>query len=159
VGCIVGKDGVRVDPKKIKSMQDCSCPKTIKSMYGFLGLTGYYHMFVQNYGKIVAPLTALPKKNDFTWNPTTDQSFQELKDVMYTTSILALPKFTKTFFLECDASGKRIGAVLMQEARPLAFTRKELLDRNLRQSIYGKEMLVFFHDVDIWHPYLLGKHF
>jgi hypothetical protein len=75
LGHIVGKDGVRVDPKKIEYMQDWLCPKMLKSLCGFLGLTGYYHKFVKNYGKIAAPLTALLKKNAFTWTPTTDQSF------------------------------------------------------------------------------------
>jgi hypothetical protein len=57
-----------VDPKKIEAMKDWPHPKTLKSLRGFLGLTRYYHKFVQNYGKIAAPLTALLKKNAFSWN-------------------------------------------------------------------------------------------
>jgi hypothetical protein len=41
LGHIVGKDGVRVDMKKIEAMQNWSHPKNIKIMCGFLGLTGY----------------------------------------------------------------------------------------------------------------------
>jgi hypothetical protein len=103
---IVGKDGVRVDPKKNEAMQNWSCPKNPKSLHAFLDLTKYYRKFVKNYGKIAAPLTSLLKNNDFTWTPTTDQSFQALKEAMCTTHVLALPDFTKTFFLKCDASGK-----------------------------------------------------
>jgi hypothetical protein len=72
---LVGKDGVRVDPKKIEVMQDWPHPKTLKRLHGFLGLTGYYHKFVKNYGKIAAPLTALLKKNSFTWTPAAVQDF------------------------------------------------------------------------------------
>jgi hypothetical protein len=159
LGHIVGKDGVRVDPKKIEAMQDWPRPKHLNRLRGFLGLTGYYNKFVKNYGKNATPLVVLLKKNAFNWTPATDQSFQALKDTMCMTLVLALPNFTKTFVLECDASRKGIGAVLMQDGFPLAFTNKTNLDRHLGQSIYEKEMLAILHVVDLWHPYLLGKHF
>jgi hypothetical protein len=41
----------------------------------------------------------------------------------------------------------------------LAFTNKQLSKRNLGKSIYEKEMLAILHVVDLWCPYLLGKHF
>jgi hypothetical protein len=123
---------------------------------GFLGLTGYYRKFVKNYGKIAVPLTALLKNNSFTWTTVVAQAFQTLKTAMCTTPVLALPDFTKTFVLECDASGKGIDIVLMQEGRPLAFTSKQLSERNLDKPIYEKEMLAILHVVDLWHPYLLG---
>jgi len=85
---------------------------------------GYYHKFVQNYGKIAVPLTALLKNNALSWTLTIDQSFQALKDVMCTTPVLALPNFIKTFVLECNALGKGIGAVLLQDGQPLVFTCK-----------------------------------
>jgi len=78
---------------------------------------------------------------------------------IFTTPVLALPDFTNTFVLECDASRKGIGVVLMQEGQPLAFTIKQLSERNLAKSIYEKEMLVILHVVDLWRPYLLGQHF
>jgi hypothetical protein len=117
LGHIVSKDGVWVDPKKIEAMHHWPRLKTLKSLCGFLGLTGYYRKFVQNYGKIAAPLTALLKKNAFTWTPTVDHSFQSFKDSMCSTPIPTLPDFTKTFVLECDASEKGIVAILMQDGK------------------------------------------
>ena len=104
-----------MDPKKFEAMQYCPHPKTLKSLWGFLGLIGYYHKFVNNYGNIPSPLTALLKNNYFTWTPTTVYDFQTLNMAMCTTPILALPNFIKTFVLECVASGKGIGVVLTQE--------------------------------------------
>jgi hypothetical protein len=159
LGHLVGKDGVRVDPKKIEAIQDCLHPKNLKILRGFLGLTGYYRKFIKNYGKIAASLTALLKKNSFTWTPVAAQAFQTLKTAMCTTPVLALPDFTKTFVLECDALGKGIGIFHMQEGRPLAFTSNKLSEKNLRKPIYEKEMLAILHAVELWCPYLLGQRF
>jgi hypothetical protein len=76
---------------------------------------------------------------------------------MCTSHFPYLPNFKNTFILECDAFGKGIGVVLMQEGSPLAFTRKKLSERHLGQSIYEKKMLANLHVVDLWHPYLLGQ--
>jgi hypothetical protein len=159
LGHLVGKDGVRVDLKKIEAMKYWPNPKTLKRLHGFLGLIGYYCKFVKNYGKIAAPLTALLKKNSFTWTTAATQAFQTLKMAMCTTSVLALPDFTKTFVLECDTSWKGIGVVLMQEGRPLSFTNKQLSERNLGKPVYEKEMLAILLVIELWHPYLLGQHF
>jgi hypothetical protein len=149
MGHIVGKDDVRVDPKKIEAIQEWPRPETLKIFFGFLGLTGYYHKFVKNYGKIVDSLTTLLKKNVFSWAPTIDHSLQGLKVTMCTTQVQALPYFNKTFVLECDASGKGTGVFLMQDGRDLAFTRKQVSERHLCQSTYEKEMLVILHIMDL----------
>jgi hypothetical protein len=39
LGHIFGKEGVRVDPKKIEAMKDWPRPKTLKILHGFMGLT------------------------------------------------------------------------------------------------------------------------
>ena len=40
-------------------------------------------------------------------------AFDELKAAMMTMSVLALPNFGMTFVIEADASGVRIGAIIM----------------------------------------------
>jgi hypothetical protein len=88
-------------------------------------------------------------KNSFMWTLAADQAFQASKATMCTTLVLALPNFTNTFDLECDASERGIGAILMQEGRPLAFVSKQLSERHLGQSIYEKQMLAIMHVVDL----------
>jgi hypothetical protein len=69
LGHIISHEGVELDPNNIKSMMDWLIPKTLNNLRGFLGLTGYYGKFVQNYGRIETPLTALTKKDEFSWTP------------------------------------------------------------------------------------------
>jgi len=159
LGHIVGREGVKVDPKKIQAMQEWPQPKTLKSLRGFLGLTGYYRKFVRNYGRIAKPLTQLLKKNSFFWNEEAQQAFIALKNSMCSTPVLALPHFNKSFVIECDVSRTGIVVVLMQERRTLAFTSQQLSGRNLGQSTYEKEMMAILHAVETWRPYLLGRRF
>lgn len=148
MGHIVGKDGMRVDPKKIAYMQEWPHPTTLKRICGILCLIGYYREFVKNYGKIASPLTTLLKKNNFSWNEATEQALSILKQAMCNTPILSMLDFSKTFVLKCDASGKGLGVVLMQEGCSLAFTNKQLCDGNLGKSTYEKEMMAILHAIE-----------
>jgi hypothetical protein len=75
--------------------------------------------------KNVAPLTPLLKKNTVSLTPIVYQYFKALKYAMFTTRVMGLPNFTKTFVLECHASGKGIGGVLIQDGITIDLTRKQ----------------------------------
>jgi hypothetical protein len=159
LGHIVCHEGVKVDPNKIKAMMDWMIPKTLKNLRGLLGLTGYYHMFVRHYRRIATPLMALTKKDSFSWTPEETKAFEQLKEVMCKAPILTTPHFTKTFIVECDASGNGIGVVLMQEGRTLSFESRPLKGKDLHKPIYEKEMMAILHAFKKWCPCLIGRHF
>ena len=71
--------------------------------------------------------------------------FEKMKKVMSSCLVLSLPYFSQPFVLEYDASGKGIGAVLMQKNHPIAFERRKLKDYERHYLIYDKEMLVILH--------------
>ena len=60
--------------------------KTLKRLFGFLGITCYYRKFVHHYTMIVAPLTELLKKESFHWNTMATAAFESLKKVLPRTS-------------------------------------------------------------------------
>ena len=121
-------------------------PKNIKELRGFLGLTGYYRKFVSGYGKVVWALTKQLKKDQFGWNAAAEESFHQLKKATVSVPILALPYFTKPFIIETDAFRIGLGAVLMQDQRPIEYCNRALPPRARLKSIYEREFMaiVFF---------------
>jgi hypothetical protein len=159
LGHLISGEGVAVDPNKVVSVTNWPKPKNVKGVRGFLGLTGYYRKFIKDYGKIAKPLTELTKKDAFTWNEETQLAFDTLKVCLTIAPVLALPDFNKDFVIECDASGNGIGAILMQEKRPVAYFSKALGVRNLTKSAYEKELMAVVLAIQHWRPYLLGRRF
>lgn len=159
LGHVVSKEGVSADPSKLQAIVDWPVPKSVKALRGFLGLAGYYRKFVPNYGKISGPLTQLTKKDGFHWTPEATAACHQLKQLMLSPQVLALPDFTQTFVIESDASGNGIGAVLQQNGKPIAFTSKALGPRNQALSAYEREMMAIIHAIKKWQTYLHGRHF
>ena len=134
-------------------------PTSLKSLRGFLGLTGYYRKFIKGYGLIAAPLTALLKKNSFKWTESAKRAFQDLKHAVTSPPVLALPDFSIPFTIQCDASGIGVGAVLMQQGRPLAYMSQAIHGKALQLSTYEKELMALVLAVKKWRSYLLGHNF
>ncbi|KAL5781649.1 hypothetical protein ACOSP7_006678 [Xanthoceras sorbifolium] len=130
-------------------MVDWPLPKDVSALRGFLGLTGYYRRFVKHYRLIARPLTNMLKKDNFEWTDEAKLAFENLKRAMTQTPVLALPDFNKTFEVYTDASGKGIGAVLVQDNRPLAFISQALGPMKKAWSTYAREMLAVIHAVKV----------
>lgn len=88
-----------------------------------------------------------------------ETAFTELKTAITSAPVLSLPDFNEEFYLETDASGQGIGAVLTQQRHPIEFLSQTLSPRNQALSTYEKEMIAVLHAVEKWRHYLLGHSF
>ena len=61
--------------------------------------------------------------------------------------------------MEADAYNTRVGAVLSQQGRPVAFFNKALFVQHQALSVYDKKMLAILMAIKKWNAYLLGRHF
>lgn len=159
LGHIISGAGVSIDNSKTEAMLQWPRPTNVIELRGFLGLTGYYRHFVKNYGTLAKPLTQLLKKKQFHWSDTAEAAFLNLKTAMTNTPVLAMPNFAEPFTIETDACDDGIGAVLMQQGKPIAFLSKALSDTHKRLSIYEKEFLALIMAVEKWRQYIQRQEF
>jgi hypothetical protein len=111
---VVSSEGISVDLSKVREVLDWKPPRTLHQVRNILGLAGYYRRFIPNFSKIAKSIVDLLKKEEtFFWNVERDEAFQTLKKLLATSPALAQPDITKSFDVYCDASGTRLGCVLM----------------------------------------------
>ena len=72
-------------------------------------------------------MTRLTRKEiNFEWNDLCERAFQELKRRLTSASILIVPERGQRYTLYCDASKDKLGCVLMQSGRVVAFGSRQL---------------------------------
>nr|GFC19598.1 putative reverse transcriptase domain-containing protein [Tanacetum cinerariifolium] len=124
---VIDSRGIHVDPTKIESIKDWASPKTLTEIRQFLGLAGYYRIFIEGFSKIAKSMTKLTKKGiKFDLGEKEENAFQLIKQKLCSAPILALPEGSKDFVVYCDVSHKGLGAVLMKREKVIAYASRQL---------------------------------
>ncbi|MCO5604846.1 hypothetical protein L7F22_059020 [Adiantum nelumboides] len=149
-----------MDPAKIEAIRNWPDLKNVHEVRSFLGLCSYYRRYVRNFAEIASPLHMLTQKGvPFSWGVSEVTAFQTLKDKMTTGPVLILPDLQKSFEVYCDACGRSLGAVLMQEGRVIAYESRMFSKPEMTAQIYEKELLAVIDALTQWRHYLLGPDF
>ena len=159
LGHIISPEGISPLLKKLKALQDLQLPILIRQLRHFLGLLNYYRRFIPHCADLLSPLSDLlrnrKKENEMILlNDIQLKAFNEVKQKLATTSLLAHPVLDTQFSLVVDASGTGVGAVLQQQhsqqLQPLAYFSRQLKLAEQRHSTFSRELLAM---------YLAVKHF
>jgi hypothetical protein len=158
LGHIIGADGVKPDPDKVKVVQQWPEPTNAAELRSFLGLAQYFRRFIQGYASIVHCLYDLMKPNAiFTFSEKHKKAFELVKSALARAPVLKNPDFSKPFELWTDASTHGIGSVLMQEGRPIAYESRKLSSAEFNYTTTEQELLAVVHSLKVFRPYIQSK--
>jgi hypothetical protein len=102
-------------------------------------------------------MTGLLKKGaNFEWGQKYEDAFHTLRQHLTTTPMLAQPDNNKPFDVYCDASGTRLGCVLMQDNRVIAYASRALRPHEQDYPTHDLELAAVVHALKIWRHYLMG---
>ena len=114
-------------------------------------MAGYYRRFVENFSKIATPLTKLTQKNvKFVWSDACEKSFHELKKLLTSALVLALPNETDGFVVYCDASRIWLGYILMQKNKVIAYSSRQLKKHEQNYPTHDLELAAIVLELKIW---------
>jgi hypothetical protein len=87
-----------------------------------MGITRYYHRFIEEFSKIAYPITSLQKKGTkFNWSQKCQDSFNMLKELLTSAPILKLADPHKHLTVCVDVSNEGLGVVLTQEGHVICY--------------------------------------
>lgn len=136
LGHTVSAAGKAILPARRVAIQQAPKPETKQQMMSFLGLCNFCRLWIPNYAAVAQPLQDLicgknmGLKDKFEWTEEANTAFKQLKLLLQTDTVLALPDCEQPFTLQVDARDGFVTAVLTQPfgnaQRPLAFYSTQL---------------------------------
>lgn len=150
MGFVILAHGLKIDPKMVSAIIEWPTPESIAEVRSFHKLASFYQKFIRNFSSVYIPVTETMRgdRKDFKWTKAAHRSFQLLKQKMTEQPVLALPDFTKVFYVDCDASGNAI--------EPVSETMN---DAKRSYSVYDQKNFAIVQALKKWRHYLLPMEF
>ena len=158
MGYWLTRQGIQPQPKKVEAIQRLLPPKNKKQLRHFLGMVNFYRDMWRRRSHLLAPLTSMVSKNQaFVWGKEQQKAFEEMKKIVSRETLLSFPDFTKEFHIYTDASNTQLGAVIMQEGKPLAFYSRKMNKAQRNYTTGEQELLSIVETLKEFRNILLGQ--
>ena len=153
-------DGHKPSDDKVKAIVEMPTPKDVAAIQTFMGMLQFSAKFSPRIAELSEPLRQLTCKNvAWNWGPEHEFALKALKKEISSAPVLGYYDPTKELVLQTDASTKGLGAVLLQEGKPIYFASKSLTSSQKNYVAIELEALAVSWAMQKFHHYLYGKHF
>lgn len=158
LGHVISCEGLKVDSKKIEAIMKMNKPDNVEAVRRLQGTVNYLSHFLPKLSDVMEPIRRLTHKNvRWEWGKDQDIAFTNVKKLVTSAPILQYYDQNKELSIECDASSKGLGAVLMQEGKPVAYISRALTNSEKNFAQIEKECLAIVFAVERFHQYTFGR--
>lgn len=158
MGCILGQDGMKPDPEKVKAIVQMPQPEDKKGVQRLLGTVNFLAPFIPNMSELTAPLRSVLKKDiAFVWDHEQTEAMEKIKAVLTETPVLKFYNVKKDVVIQTDASQNGLGSCLLQENHPVAYASRALTEAEKNYAQIEKELLAVQFACEKFNTYIYGK--
>ena len=154
----ITKDGVKVDEAKVQAIRDMPAPTDVEGVKRLCGMAQYMAKFLHNLAATLEPIRALTRKDTpFVWSKECEDAFNILKKNLSESPCLAYFDSSKEVVIQADSSKHGIGAVLLQEGRPIEYASRALTPSERNWAQIEKEALAVLYGLERFDQYAYGR--
>ena len=115
LGHQISAKGVSPTDEKVRATKTAVRPDDVSELQSFIGSANYLRKFIPHFADKMAPLYALLKlDSEWKWDSTIQMAFEQIREAMSSDTTLGHYSCTSDVVLQVDASGKGLGAVMLQ---------------------------------------------
>ena len=158
IGLLATKEGLRVDPEKVRAVLEMPVPKDVTAVQRLLGFTEYLSKFLPCLSDVTKPLRELMQKDAiWVWDHPQQAAVDKLKQMVTKTSVLRYYSLQEEVTIQCDASQTGLGAALLQNDQPVAYASRALTATEVHYAQIEKELLAIVFACQHFDAYIFGR--
>ena len=133
-------------------------PQNMANLQSFNGMVSYLKKFSPVLSELSEPLRRLCKSGvERAWELEQQNAFESIKQVITTLPVLTYFDKTKKHTIQCNASKKGLGVVLLHESKPVMYVSRALTEMEQRYSNIERELLAIVFALKRLNHYTFGR--
>ena len=142
IGHVLTPEGFKPDPCKVEAIVQMPDPTDVHSLRRFLGMVNYLAKFLLRLSDETEVLRKLTERDaEWCWLPAHADALARVKEMIVTIPVLAYYDVSKPVVIQCDASQTGLGAALLQEGCPVAYSSRVMTPIEQNYAQIEKELL------------------
>lgn len=156
-GHILTKNGIKIDDEKTRAIKNMPRPTDCKAVQRFVGVINYLSKFLPRLSSEKEPIRRLIHATYFQWTSQHDTTFNNLKELVAAAPVLSYFDLNKHTIIQCDASSKGLGSVLLQDGKPVYYASRALTATEVKYAQIEKECLAILFSCKKFDQYICGN--